>query len=376
MGRNGIMGLAAVGVLAGLASPALAQGDRVSGTEKGSLFIISKIDVAYDTGNNLVQDTFVQLTNDFPADVRVQMYFIQGDSCLNLDNAITLTANQPTWWRASDGTGGTNTSPWTTLGPGIVDPDTGWTHYRGFIIGWAVDAASNLEITHNHLAANGTIVNYTYNWAWGYNGWGFARNSSAAGDAVLEIGTEYAPAYSQLLMNFQAVGSSAYSSSNYMVTTDTDVTLHPVSADLRQETTGEVRTKAHYDVWNENEVKFSGAYHCVFCWDQTLLSDYGVPNHFKLPNLQTDAGKARIDGLASFLCDVPGEPVSIDAAILGLSATYMDINGAYAAAGSNLFGMGTEGATIQYDPSGPPDEAPVSIPAFDFSSFLKGLSSK
>jgi hypothetical protein len=371
------MGLAAVGVLAGLASPALAQGDRVSGTEKGSLFIISKIDVVYDTGNNLVQDTFVQLTNDFPADVRVQMYFIQGDTWTSLDNAITLTANQPTWWRASDGTGGTNVSPWTTLGEGIVDPDTGYTSYRGYIIGWAVDAGSNLEIKHNHLAANATIVNYYDNWAWGYNGWGFARNSDAAGDAVLEVGTEYAPAYAQLLMNFQAVGSSAYSSDSYMVTTDTDVTLHPVSADLRQETNGAIVTKAHYDVWNENEVKFSGAYHCVICWDQTLLSDYGVPNHFRLPNLQTDAGKARIDGLASFLCDFEPEfNASTDEAILGLSATFMDISGDYAAAGSNLFGMGTESAVIEYDPSGPPDEAPVSIPAFDFSSFLKSLSSK
>jgi hypothetical protein len=53
--------------------------DRVSASEKGSLLIFPKIELRWDAAGNLVQDTFVTLSNDFPEDVRVQMYFINGD---------------------------------------------------------------------------------------------------------------------------------------------------------------------------------------------------------------------------------------------------------------------------------------------------------
>jgi len=71
------------------------------------------------------------------------------------------------------------------------------------------------------------------------------------------------------------------------------------------ETEGPVTTKASFSIWNQNEVKFSGTHRCITCWDQTLLRDYDIPNHFLRDNLQTDKGKARIDGLASQLCDNP-----------------------------------------------------------------------
>jgi hypothetical protein len=173
---------------------------------------------------------------------------------------------------------------------------------------------------------------------------------------MLELdGTEFAPPFAQLLLNFQAVGSPAFSGPRQVVS-DTDLTLMPVTADLRQETEGPLTTKAHFDVWNENEVKFSGAYRCVTCWDQTLLSFYGIPNHFLLETLQTNVGKARIDGLASQLCG----PTSVDAALLGVVATMLDFDAGddFDAAGTNLTGMGTEAAVIQWDTLGPPPEKP------------------
>ena len=53
--------------------------DRVSGTEKGSLVIFPKVEPRWTEMGTLVQDTFLSLTNDYPGEVRVQMYFINGD---------------------------------------------------------------------------------------------------------------------------------------------------------------------------------------------------------------------------------------------------------------------------------------------------------
>ena len=400
MGHKMICGVLALGFSAAMFLSNQAAGqvqDRVSGTEKGSLFILSKVEIRWDLQDNVRQDTFVQLTNDFPGDVLVQMYFVNGDPPLAadpitgerahpgwnwVDNEITLTANQPTYWSALTGRPGTDPpipgpgggglSPWQVLDPGTPpgrpDPEVpGERMLRGFIVGWAVDADGE-EIRWNHLAADATLLDYEDGWAYGYNGWQFAAVANVANGAKLGTpgvlnmdGVEYSRAFDQLLLNFQAVGSTAYSGPRSVISV-TDVTLHPVSADLRQETDGPVTTKAHYDVWNQNETKLSGAYRCITCWDQTLLSNYGIPNHFLIQTLQTNHGKARIDGQMSQMCDT-ADVTSEPAAILGLSFKLLRIDGGadWAASGTNMFGMGFEDAVIEYDVLGPPPESNTGI---------------
>jgi alkylated DNA repair dioxygenase AlkB len=55
----------------------------VSATEKGSLLVFSKVELRWTEGApavyTLAQDTFIDLANDHPEDVQVQMYFINGD---------------------------------------------------------------------------------------------------------------------------------------------------------------------------------------------------------------------------------------------------------------------------------------------------------
>ena len=63
---------------------------------------------------------------------------------------------------------------------------------------------------------------------------------------------------------------------------DTDLTLLPMLIDLRQDSEGPVTTKAHSDIWNQNEDGLSGTTRCITCWDQTLLSAYELPNHFMI----------------------------------------------------------------------------------------------
>ena len=145
--------------------------------------------------------------------------------------------------------------------------------------------------------------------------------------------------------------------------------------DLRQETKGPVTTKANITVWNENEAQFTGLHRCITCWDQTLLglyTDGGIANHFLRANLQTDKGKARIDGIESQVCDLDFDPnnnddfpfppgsgddrddrdiLSEDAAILGVAAKFLTFgNGVkFDQSGLNLIGMGRESARIKYD---------------------------
>ena len=133
MGRKSIVSALACGVCATVLLPQAAQAaqDRVSATEKGSVFIFSKVEVIYDTSGNVVQDTFLQLTNDNNQPVDVQMYFVNGDDPADLDqdgiceepgwnwidNRISLTANQPAYWSAASGLGTFGLSPWQVLDP-------------------------------------------------------------------------------------------------------------------------------------------------------------------------------------------------------------------------------------------------------------------
>jgi hypothetical protein len=384
--------LAAVAVIA--VTPALAQ-ERVSASEKGSLLIFSKVDIRWDAAGNVIQDTFIDITNDYPADVLVQMYFVNGDEPLEafggerahtgwnaVDVQIELTQNEPTYWSALTGQP-KGVSPFTILDPGTPpgrpDPDgTGDRVLRGFVVAWAVNNVGQ-EIKWNHLKGDVTIINYMTGSAWEYNAYAFQTGTAAAtlpngallpgtpGQLQLN-GAEYEQGFDLLLLDFYATGANSFSGS-IPVTVDTDLTLYPIDMDLRQETEGPVTTKASFTVWNMNEAKFTGMDRCITCWDQALVSGYGVPNHFLRGNLQTDKGKAQIDGLASQLCNLNYDPtdglplgederdvVSVASSLLGVAAKQLSFSrGAdYAVAGTTLIGMGVQSGLIQADLLGAP----------------------
>jgi hypothetical protein len=351
--------------------------------EKGSLVVFSKVEIRWSADGALIQDTFVQLTNDYPGAVWVKMYFINGDEPLEgtdeerphlgwnwTDVKIQLTGNQPMYWSALTGLPA-GVSSFTILDPGAppgrpaMDGTTDRV-LRGYILAWAVNIEGTDEIKWNHLAGNGTLVHYGNGTGWEYKACAFqvvdeniAHGADTGTPGVLNLdGSEYGACPDLLLLNFQAVGSAAFSQAGVaQVISDTDLTLHPVSADLRQQTEGPVVTKADFTIRNQWENQF-GAHHCIACWDQTLLSLYGLPNSFLVDTLQTDHGSARIDGVDGEICDLDldgdGVPdiLAVPAALLGLSARMLTIDGgqAFSAAGTILFGIGGESATILYDP--------------------------
>jgi hypothetical protein len=301
-----------------------------------------------------------------------------------------LTHDESTYWSAATGNP-LGCQPFRSLDdgtpPGRPDPDgpAGSRVLRGYAIAFAVDSAGNL-ISWNHLSGSADIVNYADRSAWEYNGFAFqcvvqpTPGLACGSDSILNLdGVEYDSPFDKLLFDFYAVGSQAFNQGGNIVTLDTDLTLYPVDVDLRQDNDGPITTKAHFDIWNQNEDGFSGTTRCITCWDQTLLSSYGALSNFMLGVLHTDKGKARIEGQESDVCDPPGSccdlitdidcypsvdhpfidsDCSVKSALLGVSDKILAFSGAATGrtdAGMTLVGQGSYPAAIQRDIIDPPD---------------------
>jgi uncharacterized repeat protein (TIGR01451 family) len=126
----------------------------------------------------------------------------------------------------------------------------------------------------------------------------------------------------------------------------------------RTSSTGECypTTKASFTIWNQNEAKFTGTDRCIVFWDQQPLSLYAsgsVPNHFLVGNLQTNKGKAMIEGLASQNCNQPGFDNSVAAPLVGVAHKELSFNASVRAlAGTPLVGVGTEDGSLAYTVKG------------------------
>lgn len=387
------------------ASNARAVDGRAVAEQKGSMLIFPSIEIRWDDSGALLQDTFIELTNDHTEDVFVQMYFVNGDPPLeadynpggmlrerahagwnNIGVQILLTGNEPTYWSAHTGLP-IGVAPWELLDPG--DPPGRPNLYyenertvRGFLVAWAVDAQGR-EIRWNHLSGTAVAIDYEQIAAWEYKPYAFQSRGSSNGmqptscevlsaesgqclDARIVSGRldldgfEYDSCPSALMFEFIAAGAGVPGrpDATAVVPVETMLTLMPCAVDLRQETDGPVTTKANFDIWNANEVRFSGTERCVTCWDSTPLDVYtylGAANHFLIYNLQTDRGKARVRGLASQRCDAPGV-VSEASALLGVSRKALYFSERTAYAGSPLSIQGLLGGRIQYDVIQPTSE--------------------
>lgn len=378
MAKRISLGLLAAVTAAAMVSPSFAD-NRVSNSKKGSLLVYSKVELRWActrTGCTLSQDTFIDMSNDFNDDVDVQLYFVNGDGPTDevvvgdpprvverahpgwnwADCQIKLTANEPWYMSMYTGLPG-GCQPFEVLDPegtgGPGRPDTDFDRspirvLRGFVYAWAVNPDGQ-QINWNHLSGDALLVNYFWTLAAEYNAYAFqavagAQGSVVGAPGVLSLdGTHYDVAYDKLLMDFYG---------DYFPLFFTDITLHSVTADLRQDNDGPVTTKAKFDIWNQNEVRFSGTEKCITCWDQTLALNYPAPNHLLAMNLQTDKGKARIDGMASTQC-----PLSVNAALLGVQIKLIAILpppgtlGRFNLEGSaiNFVGQGEQSAEIKYD---------------------------
>lgn len=414
--------------------------DVVSSSTKGSLLIFSKVEIRWnDVGDDqfdLVQDTFLDFANDYPENVNIQAYFINGDISLEeccecnaaggpqdnccecigdeeplqdfepgwntADCSFTLTAGQPHYWSAA--LGSNKCQPFSVLdsgrdGPGRPDettPSNSDRVLRGYVIMWAVDfnEAANIwhEIRWNHLKGDGAIVNYENGTAWEYNAWSFQSGNVNHGEftgtpgALLLNGVEYSRGFSELILDFYEPGTNLGSVDgkgldDVVVHVNTDLTVHPLPVDLRQDDFGPILTKVDAFLWNEFEHD-SSTRRCICCWDQTMLDvwSHNIPGAESAFNsINTSKGKARLIALNRDHSECDFDDICGDfdhrngggrgaiydemarlgirgpfdrIPILGLATKFLAFTGnnnAEATAGMNLPGAGARPAVVLYD---------------------------
>lgn len=393
--KRSIMVVAAFSCAAGLVRAQVGPDPRTDVSKKGSLLVYPAVEIEWNAAGEVVLDTIFTITNDYFDEVRVQLYYVNGDAPRDAiiagdppviisdaepgwnfaDCEFTLTADQSLFWSLATGSP-QGCQPFAVIDPdGRPDPDgiTGRRVLRGFVLAWAVDAEGR-EIKWNHLSGGATTIDYELTSAWEYGPYAFAANSldhgqqtdDRPGQLILN-GREYDAPYDVLILTFDAAGASHSTGNGITVSSDTDLTLHLIEADLRDENFGLVNTLVRYDIWNMNERRFSGTQHPLTCWHQRLFSDLGLPNNFLRSVLQTDRGKTRIHGLPQEDCS----PRFLPAAVLGVARTKLAFSGQTSGQESTsetLIGSGCEEAAILYDlhQAVPPSlRPPRTKPGFD-----------
>jgi hypothetical protein len=300
-------------------------------SKEGSLLIWPKI---ITTGT---LDTYVAISNSWQSSVNIKCYWEMKDyvdtslpairhGCLNTDFQFRLTANQPYVFSAKTGEG-----LWG--GGGDV---SGFGEGEGILKCWAVNSDATEQISWNYLKGEGIVVDLsgasTYSSAWEYNAYRFAAYNTAGRGKI--VGT---PAQ-QGMINLIGGGAGTYDACPSYIIFDfladsanatSDLTLIPCKEDLRQEGQ-KTLTKATFTIWNENEVKFTGAHQCFGCFMEVALDYITIPQDsksikalkpFNISRLHTDAARMRVQGLASSnYCSG-----SVESPLLGLIDTQLTL---------------------------------------------------
>ncbi|MFQ5489877.1 MAG: hypothetical protein ACE5GE_04065 [Phycisphaerae bacterium] len=365
---------------------ATASADHRPGiTQTGSLLAFPAVEVKWNRDGQAVQDTIISLVNDVDEPVNLRVCYVNGDGPIpgggdcdaanpNCDPAtiepphpgwnhvcfdLYLSNHQPVYFSALTGSPAATRTPFNSLDPsGRLDPEIpdGSRRVRGFILVWAVNTDGH-EISWNHLSGKATTIHYGDGSVWEYSAYAFAALQGDNGSPtdsnpglMLLNGIEYEAPFDRLIFNFFATGQASPSDTTRSLNIDTDLTLMPLEQDLREESFGPVTSAAVLDVWNLNETRFGPTEELVTCWFQRPLSLLDPASHIFLGSvLQTDNGKARIEGAAKLDCP---DGLVVPSALLGVAARSVrfqllkkDVSAV------SLIGEGCEEAAVLFSPS-------------------------
>jgi hypothetical protein len=372
--------VAALVLVLGASSVASAAPNVTNVTQKGSLLIWPGIAAVGDS------NTLVRLQNDGSLDVDVKCYWMDGNKN-RVDFIIPVTRNQPVWFDARTGAGTYQINkfpsgpangfdnpflpPFTVPGPGPVAP-LGF----GLLACWAVDNGAQNQVKWNHLSGTATI--YTPRWAVEYNAYAFfvptgldLEPIGVAGTLNLN-GVEYDSCPLYQIGQFSPEGATAPAAPTVAVNT---LVVAGCTLDLRQDWSP-VFTKLQFDVWNEDEVKFTGAYECADSWHLTNFREephflIGGPlsaslegvdaaaQNFSAAIIGTYAARYRVQGVKSTQCEKPATTGATDTyrpaittqavGVIGLQVTELvtDDTGA-----TTLASAGKFTGKVSWDPAG------------------------
>jgi hypothetical protein len=281
-------------------------------SQQGSVLIFPKIDVSGG------RDTIISISNGNNVPVFIECYWVDSNQNWQ-DFMFELTANQPIAFSALYGISG-DTVPVT------VPPFPACDSPVGELKCWAVDNGGANQINFNFLTGSAKVIDYDYFTAYEYNAWTFDARTGTTGAAVGTGGLitldgvnfDACPQY--FLGNFFATGA------DYGFFKTTDLTLVPCKQDVRQDRVP-TYTKAKFDIWNENEVEYSGAYQCFKCWFENYLCK--ISDKFTFCSLHTAAARFRTTGIASTVCNfgTAASPVYAKATpLIGLLVEELDFS--------------------------------------------------
>jgi len=339
-------------------------------TKQGSLLIWPKIVTAGAIGAGT--DTLVMISNSYGSSVDVKCYWESKQdlstpynaaysNCDTPDFQFRLTGNQPVVFSAK--TGEHLWDAVITKGPGSFAAFG--TDNMGLLKCWAVDASAEHQISWNFLKGEAIIVDANNLSAWEYNAYRFAAAPAqrqyvgTAGTLNLNGTTAYDACPSYILFDFLAESDNVSS----------DLTLVPCGQNLKQEG-GSTVTKATFTIWNENEIKFTGAHQCFHCFLEWSLDNFKIPQNtgkikpFSRARLHTNAARMRVQGLASKLCYGSGVPGEGDLPLLGLlDSRFKNLDGKVyndkAGTNASTAGKFTKNPVlIQWDPGYAAEEKP------------------
>lgn len=303
----------------GLASAAPNVGNL---SQRGSVLVFPKIDTT------LGKETYISITNDANQPVSVYCNWVTvrafdpatdyfGLDCpiedfpslakllppkqLPIDSLFTLTAFQPTMFAASSGQ-----SDVADLIPITVSPFG--TDNEGYLACWAVDAGGEEQIKANVLSGYAMVLGPTGGYS--YPAWSF---QARAGNDYQSVGTpglikfdgaQYDSMPSYLMFSFPTIGAPT-SSTLPLFFSNIDLTLIQGKQDFTTMTVLHPVTKAVFDAWNENEVRYSGAAKCLYCyWDDTLdnIKNLAGASIFTNSYMHTQVARFRVTGKQSAVC--------------------------------------------------------------------------
>ncbi len=348
-----------------------ADDDRTNTGKKGSLVILPSVELRYDNvSGDLIQDTFVTLSNDFASPVRVKVYYLNGiaPDWNAVDFVITMTPDEPYYWslnQPSDASAfGQLPRSFRDVGAAVPDPAGGDFNVRaGAVIMYALSSDAdkqNTAIRYNNLSAKATAVNYADGSAYEYNAYAFQSQRGSNGQPLtsepttrLEMdGSMYDGAPAQVLVDAFADGSTALSGGGVVTAVNTRLNLLVLDMDLTN--TGiPVTTLAFFTVHRQDEVPltWSQQNECITCWKGQFLRDIR-PDVFDVNLVNANRVKARIETFDQpYVCDPndphddeddhPGDINVKKSPLIGITIKELDFAGqAIGAAASPLVGQG------------------------------------
>jgi hypothetical protein len=317
----------AIGVLL-CGSPAFAAQNVGNTSQKGSLLIFPNIDVS--TG----WDTIIRISNDANSGVDVTCYYIN-ERKGRRDFHFRMTRKQPIWFSVKNHSGTYPVAAFPTDGTFTAfgaDPT------KGALLCWATNASLSTQISHNHLSGNATLVvgaagEPGFQAAYTYPSWNFTARGVAEGAPVGNPGRldltgnngqyDACPAY--LIGHFSPAGAEVETGSGAgtELVGENVLSVLTCKQDLKQDFRIYI-TKLQLQVWNEQEVKFTGAHECADSTKWFTLAtgtDVGREN-FTVGVVQSAAAQLKVKGVASTQCSV-GALASTAQGLVGVLATAM-----------------------------------------------------